>query len=501
MKIAKESARHFQQNFPGSKVYHASITRRENAALFMIRQGASQYLIIDGDAGFGFKGEKLEVSGRTYLKCLLTDENCRELRKQFPFTRPVLIGKSDSFGLGDRLGNAGPAHLKAIRKTKFRPVLAQQSIRELERTGRTAEEVLNAASCAAFREGYTDGFGADGDHLKTTADIDTMVHAGYTMFTIDPGEFVRNEAAGMTVDELLGELGSVPWREIHSEPDQFKDTWEKTEILLSDGTRLTPETREIYAGMVKYGAVIAHTKKMSDYIAKTYPDYPVELELSVDETDQTTTLFEHYLIASELKRLGVELVSLAPRFCGDFEKGVDFRGDLDQFRREYIGHLSISEKFGGYKLSIHSGSDKFSVYRQIGLVSGGAVHVKTAGTSYLEALRTLAEVRPELFLEILDFSMKRFETDRKSYQISGRPENITVPSPVEAGQIEALLDEDDTRQVLHVAYGSVLHGQGEISSRFKRELMEALSSHETLYEKNLESHFDKHLNPFSGDEQ
>src|SRR5690625_8045544 len=111
-------------------------------------------------------------------------------------------------------------------------------------------------------------------------------------------------------------------------------------------------------------------------------------------------------------------------------------------------YLSISEKFGGYKLSIHSGSDKFSVYRQIGSVSGGAVHVKTAGTSFLEALRTLAEVRPQLFLEILDFSMKRFEKDRKSYQISGRPENITVTSPGVARQIEAILDDDDTRLVL-----------------------------------------------------
>src|SRR5690625_4031325 len=141
MKITKESARHFQQKFPGSKVYHESITRRENATLFVIRQGVSQYIIIDGAAAFVFIGKKLEDSGRTYLKCLLTDENCRELSKQFPFTSPVLIGKSDSFGLGDRLVNAGPAHLKAIRKTKFRPVLAQQSIRELERTGRTAEEV------------------------------------------------------------------------------------------------------------------------------------------------------------------------------------------------------------------------------------------------------------------------------------------------------------------------------------------------------------------------
>ncbi len=106
-----------------------------------------------------------------------------------------------------------------------------------------------------------------------------------------------------------------------------------------------------------------------------------------------TTPFEHWLVASELRRLGVEWVGLAPRFVGDFEKGIDYRGDLEVFRREYLKHLAIAEALGPYKISIHSGSDKFGVYRVIGEIGKGGVHVKTAGTSYLEALRTVAGLR------------------------------------------------------------------------------------------------------------
>jgi len=486
----------FETTFPETETYRSSVTEAGDAVLFMIRQQHENYLVVFEVSDFQFIGEKIELDGQGFLKCPLSHENAVVLRKQFPFTKPVLLGKSDSYGLGDRLGNAGAAHLKAIRKTSFKPVLAQQSIRELERTGRTAEDVLDAASWAAFREGYRDGFGADGDHLKTTDDIDLMVNAGYTMFTIDPSDYVVNEAVKLSEQELLNRVKKLPWRTLQTDQTTLINDWQNREITLWDGYKLKPTKEEILAGLVKYGKVIAHTKKLADYISQTYPDHPAELELSVDETDQPTTLFEHYLIASELDRLGVELVSLAPRFCGDFEKGVDFRGDLNQFKNEYLHHLAIAKMFGGYKLSIHSGSDKFSVYEVIGSINQGAVHVKTAGTSYLEALRTVAEANPGLFQEILEFSKTRFESDKKTYHISGRPENIPDTESLESEPLKELLNHDDTRQVLHVAYGSVLHGQGETSRRFKQELMKTLGDFEQLYEENIEQHFDRHLEPF-----
>jgi hypothetical protein len=248
--------------------------------------------------------------------------------------------------------------------------------------------------------------------------------------------------------------------------------------------------------MVKYGSVIIHTKMMVQYLKKSYPNHPAEFELSVDETDQPTSPFEHYLIASELKRLGIDLISLAPRFYGDFEKGIDYKGDLETFRKEYELHIAIAKELGGYKLSIHSGSDKFSIYEVIGSLRSGTVHVKTAGTSYVEALRTIAQVKPNLFREILKYSLKRFDVDKKTYHISANPELIPDPHSVGDQELPEFLDDNHARQVLHVAYGSVLTGAGAEKKQFKQRLMSALSNHEEKYEKNLEEHFIKHIKPF-----
>lgn len=259
---------------------------------------------------------------------------------------------------------------------------------------------------------------------------------------------------------------------------------------------MAPTEDEVLQGMVKYGRVIAHTRMMADYLESEYPDHTAELELSVDETEDPTTLFEHYLVASELHRLGVELVSLAPRFCGDFEKGIDFKGELDQFKKEYKEHLAIADLFGGYKLSIHSGSDKFSVYKVVGSLNIGAVHVKTAGTSYLEALRTIAECEAELFRKIMSFSLQRFSEDRKTYHISADPDKIEDPYQVDDDKLPNFLNDNHARQVLHVAYGSVLSGDLPEAHDFKRQLMAVLEEHEDLHYKNLMAHFDKHLKPF-----
>src|SRR5690606_9398285 len=146
---------------------------------------------------------------------------------------------------------------------------------------------------------------------------------------------------------------------------------------------------------------------------------PFELEVSVDETESVTAIEEHIYVASELKRLGVRWVSLAPRYVGRFEKGVDYIGDLAALKKNFEQHFAVSQAFGPYKLSLHSGSDKFSAYPLAREVAGDLVHLKTAGTSYLEALRTLAALDPGLFRAIFRFALARYEADRASYHVSG----------------------------------------------------------------------------------
>ena len=109
------------------------------------------------------------------------------------------------------------------------------------------------------------------------------------------------------------------------------------------------------------------------------------------------------MIADYCLSNGIKLVSLAPRFIGDFEKGVDFKGDLPAFERSLADHAAIAEMLGPYKLSLHSGSDKLSIYPAFARLTKGRFHVKTAGTSYLEALRAVLRHNEELFRQIVEF--------------------------------------------------------------------------------------------------
>lgn len=491
------------RNQPDLKLYENSIRKEGQYWYMIIREGVKKILLIYSEEKASipdtFKGRIVKIDSFPFLKCELTTENAQALRSTFEFTIPVLLGKVNSYGFGDRLGNAGPAHLRAVRNSGFKPVLAQQSIRELDRTYRTAQEVLDAASWAVFQEGYTSGFGADADHLKTTDHIDRMVNAGFTMFTIDPSDHIVDEVRNMNSEELNKAYTSLPWEKLDTQPDVLLKHYLKNKLELNKSLILNPSKQDILTGMVKYGHVIVHTKKLADYLKNTYPNHSAELELSIDETELPTPPFEHYLIASELQRLDIDLVSLAPRFCGEFEKGIDFKGDLDQFRAEYKQHLAIARKFGRYKLSIHSGSDKFSVYDVIGSINAGSVHVKTAGTSYLEALRTIAEADPDLFREILSFSMKRFNHDKKTYQISAKPERVPQFKSLDDSELPHLLNNDDARQVLHVTYGSILSEQLPEAKSIKKRVMITLEKNESLHEKNLMHHFNKHIDPFNNE--
>ena len=147
---------------------------------------------------------------------------------------------------------------------------------------------------------------------------------------------------------------------------------------------------------VKYGRAIAHVARLYRHLATVGSGRAWEVEISVDETETPTTPAEHVYFATELRRLGVQWVSLAPRYIGRFEKGVDYIGDLAAFTADFAIHAAIARTLGPYKLSLHSGSDKFSIYEIAARETQGLVHLKTAGTSYLEALRTVAQVQPDL---------------------------------------------------------------------------------------------------------
>lgn len=405
-------------------------------------------------------------------------------------SKPAILGLKKSFGFGDRLGLATPGHIAAARKSDFAPIFAQQSIREMDRTQRTAEEVMAAAQAGIKSAGWDQAWGADADHLKTEADVQRTAAAGFCFFTIDPSAFVVNEADRMDEARLKQEVASQVADKV------FADTgWTSHYFGKSFGQlRFTEE--KLLRAAVKYARAIAHCEKMGGHIEKASAGRPYEIEVSVDETDSPTSTLEHLFFALELRRRGVKnIVSLAPRFIGEFEKGIDFRGDLKAFEASLAEHVAIAREYGPYKISVHSGSDKFTAYPVIGRLCGDLLHVKTAGTSYLEALRAVVRKNRPLFAEIAAYCVGRFENDRKSYHISTTNEEVASLSNVAPANYEKFyLDERPGRQLLHVTFGSVLTiGKDSKGRSFKDGILEVLHNDPALYAELLDIHFTRHL--------
>ncbi len=327
----------------GLTVYPRSIVAIRPSLLFLGRQGVEKYLglLTKGSPPDGFSGETQTVTvgdnTLTLTLCPTTATNAAALRKTLPFLVAQPLGLRKSAGCGDRLGLATPGHIWAIRHSTMAPILAQQSMRENARTGRTPQEVIDDAMWGVFQEGWREGFGADADHLKTTADIDVCAAAGYTFYTIDPGEYVDNTANEADRSALQQKVDVLPWNVLDSDPADLQSRLADKPIDLADFS-LTISQEELLRAAAKYGQAVAHTVSMYRHLVEVMAEHPFELEMSVDETETVTSLAEHVYIVSELKRLGVKWVSLAPRYVGEFEKGVDYIGDLNKFEESFARH-------------------------------------------------------------------------------------------------------------------------------------------------------------------
>jgi hypothetical protein len=446
-----------------------------------------------------FDGERVERADRTVLTAPITAENAVALRGALPFLQPRPIGLSTSAGFGDRLGLATPGHARALRAVGggIVPVFAQQSIREMTRTGRSAQQVVDDATWGALEAGWTDGYGADADHLKATADVTACAAAGFTFFTIDPGEHVDNGADGASDADLRAAWDALPWGRLEDTAADLLGRHAGTTADI-EGVRIAFDERTAVKAAVKYGRAIAHVAMMYRHVQSAMAGRPFDFEVSVDETETPTSHAEHIFVAKELRRLGVVWQSLAPRFVGRFEKGVDYIGDAAAIRADVAVHAAIARAFGSYKISLHSGSDKFSIYDVVATETRGLVHLKTAGTSYLEALRAVAEVSPTLFRGVYAFSRERYGEDRASYHVSAQLERTPAPDAVADPDLVGLLDQFDVRQVLHVTFGSVLTSRAADGTlRFGPAILSLLRDHPDAYAACLERHFVKHLRPFA----
>lgn len=464
-------------------VYPLSINSIDGTTVFMAQEGG-ETIIVSTDSEQGFFGDTFTTDGMSCVAAQLTHANAEVLRRLFPFTAPIRVLENDqTIGVGDRLGIATIGHIRVFQIYDAYPVFAQQSIRELHLTRRTYEDVLDAVTFAVYREGYKKGFGADGDHLKKPEEVEMALRLGYTMITLDCSEHMHPEIESM--DER--EIASRYIRQQELEKKYLGKTFD-----VGEGITITFDADSLRRIVMVYSDVIAFATSMYQ---KFFADgtYDADFEISIDETTTPTTPLQHFFIAKELRDRGVRFATLAPRFCGEFQKGIDYIGDLEEFERQLSIHAVISRYFG-YKLSLHSGSDKFSVFPIFGRLTRGRFHVKTAGTSWLEAMKLVAMVDPQLYRQIHKFALSKFDEVTKYYRVSTDIRRIPDVDSLSDKELVKLFEHNDARQLIHITYGPILSMQDANGSYlFKDRLYQLWKEYEKQYADLLFGHIGRHV--------
>lgn len=455
----------------------------------MVNDGKCRFLLLENasqnECMAAFEGEEASADGKALKKAPLTEKNAAALRKVFSWTAPVpVLNKKCSFGCGDRLGVASAAHAEVFKKYDAFPVFAQQSIRELTLTKRTYRSVIDDATFQVFQAGYKGGFGADGDHLKSFEHIQMALEVGVTMLTLDLSDELHPAYSEMCACEvekaymaLDGALREAMEKEYLSSP-----------IVLKDGLKLVFTKEELMRCVLIYTDAMNFAAKVGSMLEAHGAD-KIDLEISVDETSAPTLPEHHYFVANELMTRKVRFASLAPRFIGEFQKGIDYIGDLTEFRRQFGQHASIAAHFGTYKISIHSGSDKFGAFPIIGELTNGRFHLKTAGTSWLEAVKAISIAEPALFREIYKKSFDALPAALKLYHITADFSVLPKEETLSDAELPKLLECVPGRQLLHITYGAML-GEDPV---MREKIYSALLKHEGEYEKLLIGHFTKHV--------
>lgn len=470
--------------------------RSENAEFGVFEFGPKRHLRVisdDPNTFADFEGSTGSLGNGYCLEGPVSSKNAQALRNLLTWLSPRPVGVKTSAGVGDRLGISTHGHALAFinHGQGISPFFAQQSIREMDRLERSPQSVLDDATFGCVSAGWYSPVGADADHLKTTQEIDRCLAAGFTTFTLDPGDSVVRMSGPATPEQIE----SIPWNTLEDTPDAMMRRYEALNLDFIDIPAL--EQTEILKAAVKYGAAVAKALQLYRHLLAA-ASHEVEVEIAVDETDEPTSLFEHIYMATEMRRLGMQWVSFAPRFIGDFEKGVEYKGNIAHLAESLRQHRLIADALGPYKLSLHSGSDKFSIYQMASETLGPMVHLKTSGTTYLEALRVIAQLDPNLFVEIYSISYQHFKVSKKSYPVSAEISTAPDPQQISGTNLLDILSSNATRQILHVGYGDVLrsaNGGGETELAIK--IRSLLEFHSEEYGLALERHIGKHLSPFS----
>jgi hypothetical protein len=401
-----------------------------------------------------------------------------------------MIGKF-SLGVGDRFGREAGAQLQACILAAERGVAVtpvwNKSNREHGIVGSQPDAVRLAADAAVRQTGWRQPYYVDADHIKLST-VDRFTDA-CDFFTIDVAEAIGQPVAGAAVDaflsghpELVGRV-SVPG--------------------IDEPLEMPRELAAEAAGQYLFAAQEAG--RIYRRIAERRNGRPFVTEVSMDETAAPQTAPQLLVILAALASERIPAETIAPRFTGRFNKGVDYVGDVARFEREFQDDLAVlafaAQRYGlpgNLKLSVHSGSDKFSIYgpiRRALLKFGAGVHLKTAGTTWLEELIGLAEGGGEgqAWLHREEYCAPYAEV------IDIDPARLPLPSRVRqftSQEYTSALRHDQSNPGYNPHFRQLLHVGFKAAAKMGDRYLEALDrSKETVSRNVTENLFERHIRP------
>ena len=405
-----------------------------------------------------------------------------------------------SFGIGDRFGRQGKAQLAALIKAKeqgldITPVW-NKSHREHSIIGTQPGDVRAEADEAVAACDWQGPYFVDADHIGLS-NVDAFVTAS-DFFTLDVADFIGRGAAPDDVDRFVEKhralLGSVRLAGI-------EEAFEVDEVQL----------RGIAS---KYLAAVGEAGKVYRHIETTKGSGNFITEVSMDETDAPQTPVEMLIILAAIADEGIPARTIAPKFSGRFNKGVDYVGDAAQFAREFEQDVAVIafavEQFGlpaDLKLSVHSGSDKFSIYGRINAALrkfDAGVHVKTAGTTWLEELIGLALAGGDglaLAKDIYARALARMDELCGPYATVIDIDTDALPAPDEVGKWDGekfagALRHDPACDAYNPSFRQLLHVAYKVAAETAPRFLDALKEHETIIAEQVTTNiYDRHIRP------
>jgi hypothetical protein len=405
-----------------------------------------------------------------------------------------------SVGTGDRFAHQAKPQLQACIQALERGIevipVWNKSNREHTIIGSEPLSVRQSADAAVKSLGWKHPYFCDADHI-TLQTVGRFLNA-CDFYTIDVADYIGLPAASDDIDEFVKRRSTLlGLMQLEGTSDSFEIT---PEILRKTAQKYLTAVKK--AGEV-YRA-IENAKGQGNFIP----------EVSMDETDTAQSPVELLIILAAIADEGIPVQTIAPKFSGRFNKGVDYVGDVAQFEREFaldVAAIAYAVKHFGLpdnlKLSVHSGSDKFSIYpaihSTIARLNAG-VHLKTAGTTWLEELIGLAEAGGDgltLAKEIYAQAYAHREELCAPYATVIDINTAKLPSPRE---VEGWTSEQYTSALRHVrgaaAYNSslrqLLHVGFKVAAKIGPRYLNLLEANQDVIAKNVtENLFDRHIAP------